>query len=159
LFSAFAPSTSYSGSSPILFELSRVLGGVAIDNSEPGVFVLPRPLYHYTLPFYGLLSLGHYLLSTRLVRPTRRWRIRRREAFLAVLALLALLVAVAVPFLVTYDRYEGNVQLGQPTPELLKPVPPIIGPVEPEVMIREAVIVKPTIEPQPTPTPASEVAP
>jgi ABC-type transport system involved in multi-copper enzyme maturation permease subunit len=146
LFSALAPSTSFGGSSPVLFELSRVLGGVAMESSEPGTVVLPRPLYQYTLPFYGLLSLGLYLLSTRLVRPTHRWRIRRREALLAVAALLALLLAIAVPFLATLDRYERAVLNATPTPAI-KPVPPMIGPVEPEIRM-----VRPVNPPQPTPT-------
>lgn len=154
LLSALAPSTSYSGRSSVLFELSRILGGVAIENNEPGTFVLPRPIYHYTLPFYGLLSLGLYLLATRLVRPTQRWRIRWREAALALAALLALGLAVAVPFLVTADRYERRPQLVTPMP-MLKPVPPIIGPVEPERRIREVTIVEPVAESRLTPTPAS----
>jgi hypothetical protein len=154
LFSALAPSTSY-GNSSVLFEISRVLGGVAIDGNESGAFVLPRPLYHYTLPLYGLLSLALYLLATRLVRPTRRWRIRRREVLWAVIALLVLVVVVAVPFLATADRYERAVLRGTPTPAFTS-VPPIIGPVKPERMLRGATIVEPV--PPPSPTPTSEAS-
>jgi ABC-type transport system involved in multi-copper enzyme maturation permease subunit len=150
LFSAFAPATSYGGSS-VLFELSRVLGGVAVEGGEPGKFLLPRPLYHYTLPFYGLLSFSFYLLATRLVRPTRRWRIRRREALLALVALLVLAAVVAIPFLATLDRYERRIQLATPTP-VSRPVPPMMGPAVPEPMIREVTIAEPMIESEPTPT-------
>jgi ABC-type transport system involved in multi-copper enzyme maturation permease subunit len=148
LFSVFAPATSYGGSSSVLFELSRVLGGIAIENGEAGKYALPRPLYHYTLPFYGLLSLGLYLLSTRLVRPTRRWRIRRREGLLAAGALLVFLLAVALPFLATFDRYERKALNATPAP-VFRSMPPVIGPVEPELMIQEVAPVKP---PRPTPT-------
>jgi len=152
LFSVFAPATSYSGSSSVLFELSRVLGGIAIEGGEPGKPALPRPLYHYTLPLYGLLSLGLYLLATRLVRPTRRWRIRRREALQAGAALLALLLLVAVPFLATFGRYERKALNPTPTPAFFESMPSMIGPVEPELMIREVAPVKPP-RPMPTSTP------
>ena len=109
-----------------------------------------RPVYHYTLPFYGLLSLGLYLLAARLVRPTRRWRIRRREALWAVVALLVLATLVAVPFVATAHRYELRPE-GTPTPALLRP---FVGPVIPEVPVREVQIVKP-VQPSPTPTPPS----
>ena len=45
---------------------------------------IPRPLYHYTIPFYTLLSLILYMLSTRLVQPTRRWRMRWKELLAGV---------------------------------------------------------------------------
>ena len=149
LFSVFAPATSYSGSSSVLFELSRVLGGIAIEGSEPGKMALSRPLYHYTLPLYGLLSLGLYLLATRLVRPTRRWRIRRREALQAGAALLVLLLLVAVPFLATFGRYERKALNPAPTPAFSDFTSPMIRSVEPGLTIQEVAPVKP---PRPTPT-------
>jgi hypothetical protein len=151
LFSAFAPAASYGRSSPVFFELSRVLGGIAVESSEPGAFMLPRPLYHYTLPFYGLLSLGLYLLCTRLVRPTRRWRIRRREALLAGGAVLAFVLVVATLFLATFDRYERAALNATPTP-MFKPVPSMIGPVRPEMMRIEPLAPAP---PVPTDTPVT----
>jgi ABC-type transport system involved in multi-copper enzyme maturation permease subunit len=153
LFSAFVPPVSYGGS-PDFLQLSRVLGGAAIDG-EPGKFLLPRPLYHYTLPFYGMLSLALYLLATRLVRPTRRWRIRRREALLAVVALLVLVVVVVVPFLATRDRYERRSQLAPPP--ISRAVPPMIGPVGPERMIQEATIAETMPESKLAPTSTPQV--
>jgi hypothetical protein len=112
---------------------------------------LPRPLYHYTLPLYGLFSLGLYMFATRLVRPTRRWRIRRREALQAGAALLAFLLLVSVPYLATYNRYERKALHATPTPAP-QFAPAMIGPVEPERMIQQVAPVKPP-RPMPTSTP------
>jgi ABC-type transport system involved in multi-copper enzyme maturation permease subunit len=152
LLSALAPSANYGGASSVFWELGRILGGVRFSRADPGIRVLPRPLWHYTMPVYGLFSFGLYLLATRLVRPTRRWRFRRREVFLALLALLALVVAGVVPFLATLDQYERQIWLATPTPVLKPPLPPIMGPVGPERIEREVILVEPTVAPKPTPT-------
>jgi ABC-type transport system involved in multi-copper enzyme maturation permease subunit len=172
LFSAFAPSTGLNGPSTSLLELSRMLAGVAIEGVDPGTFVLPRPLYHYTLTLYGLLSLVLYVLATRLVRPTQRWRIRRREALWAGVALLVFVLAVAIPFLATFDRYERAMLDATPVLES-KRVPEVIGPVvpkrmvEPERMIEPVLIIKSPLptpvliikSPLPTPTLAGQETP
>ena len=49
---------------------------------------IPRPLYHYTIPFYGVLSIILYMLATRLVQPARRWRMRRRDVLVGLGTLL-----------------------------------------------------------------------
>jgi hypothetical protein len=153
LFSAFAPSVSYGGSSPALFELSRVLGGMAVGGGTPSGFVLPRPIYHYTLPFYGLLSLALYLLATRLVRPTQRWRIRAREITLALSALLVLILAVGIPFLLTLDRYERN---DSPSTLEGKPLRPWVETMGPEVPVQPLTVIEPGVDLAPTPTSTPE---
>jgi ABC-type transport system involved in multi-copper enzyme maturation permease subunit len=150
LLSALAPNHAQGGASAmggsVVFELGRLLGGGAVSAGETKG-LLPRPLFHYTLPVYGLISLALYLLATRLVRPARRWRIRWREAVGALVALLVLAGAIAVPFLATAGRYEQST-LPTPTPvPAIKPaVPRIIGPVEPERVVPQVIEVAPSID-------------
>jgi ABC-type transport system involved in multi-copper enzyme maturation permease subunit len=145
LLSALTPSNAQ-GSSSVLFEVGRLLGGGAVSVGETKG-LLPRPLFHYTLPAYGLISLVLYLLATRLVRPARRWRIRWREAAWALVALLALAGAVAVPFLVTAGRYEQSTfPTPTPVPAIVPAVPRIIGPLEPERAVPQVIEVAPSID-------------
>jgi len=145
LLSALVPSNAQGGPS-VLFELGRFLGGAAVGVGETKG-LLPRPLFHYTLPLYGLISLVLYLLATRLVRPARRWRIRWQEVVWALVALLVLTGAVAVPFLATAGRYEQSMLL-TPTPmPAMRPVsPPIIGPVQPELAVPRVIDVAPSVD-------------
>jgi ABC-2 type transport system permease protein len=123
LFSALTPSTNSGGtfSSNLLWSLGIGLGGnlgilTGTTFSQVGI---PRPLYHYSLPLYGGISLILYLLSTRLVRPTQRWKLSRRELLIALALLLLFGGAVGIAFLSSADRYE-NVGIFQaqaiPTP-------------------------------------------
>ena len=81
----------------------------AIDGSTFGIDYIPRPLYHYSLPLYGLLSLVFYALATRLVLPTRRWRITRKDVLIFLGTLLALIVVVIFGLFMTIDQYERAV--------------------------------------------------
>jgi ABC-2 type transport system permease protein len=111
LFSALTPSTSTGGSfsSNILWTLGIGLGGNLgmLTGSTISMVGIPRPLYHYSLPLYGVISMVLYLLSTRLVRPTRRWKLTHREILFALGLLLLFGGAVGVAFLSTADRYEN----------------------------------------------------
>jgi ABC-type transport system involved in multi-copper enzyme maturation permease subunit len=114
LMSSIAGSTTLGQSSiSMLGGLSMILSGNINVISTTSI---PRPLYHYTLPLYGLLTLVLYLLATRLVRPARRWRMRRKEILLAF-ASIALLVGLwALAFGVTSNRYENYSIFTVPTP-------------------------------------------
>jgi ABC-type transport system involved in multi-copper enzyme maturation permease subunit len=152
LFSAL-PAGSPGGSSiSFVYGLSQLLGGtMAVNAGQVLGPVLPRPLYHYTLPVYGLLSLSLYLLATRLVRPTRRWKIHWQEALIALALFFFLGLAVAVPFVLTADRYERSAVQATPTPFPFEgpPLPPGAM-IEREVFVVEAA---PFVSPIPTPTP------
>jgi hypothetical protein len=99
---------------------------------------IPRPLYHYSLPIYGFIILVLYLLSTRLVLPTRRWRIRWSEALIGLVLLLGYLGLVSVAFFTTANRYE-NIQIVPPplpagegrgegsNPTMVEPPLPLLG--------------------------------
>jgi len=119
LVSALSPSVALEGSPISSFWYwgmnfgggVRMLGGATI--SQTGI---PRPIYHYSLPLYGGLTLVLYLLSTRLVRTTRRWHINWKDAVI-VLALFGLFGgAVALAFTGTAGRYEDVSIFQAPTP-------------------------------------------
>jgi ABC-2 type transport system permease protein len=109
LFSALSPSLSSNyggmgflqGFAWLLGGNLQFLSGAAI--SQTGI---PRPLYHYSLPFYGFISLVLYMISTRLIRPTRRWSLHWKEALTMVGVLAAFLGIVGIAFWSTSDRYE-----------------------------------------------------
>jgi len=111
LFSALTPSANMgsSFSSGLFWTLGMGLGGNlgVLSGSTISLVGIPRPLYHYSLPLYGLISMVLYLLSTRLVRPTRRWKLTRREILFALGLLLVFMGGVGVAFLSTADRYEN----------------------------------------------------
>jgi len=152
LFSALVPAQMGGGPVEILWSLGRVLGG---DPSLSGSWAgLVRPVYHYTLVLYGILSLGLYLLASRLVQPVRRWRIGRRGVLAALAAFLALAALVAAGYLATAGRYERA--SGRTTPT---PVAPSSAMVPRPVMVEEVVVEavpprpEPTQAPLPTPIP------
>jgi ABC-2 type transport system permease protein len=152
LFSALPLASS--GGSPMGFvgDLGRVLaGGVGMDGPMGMAATLTRPLYHYTLALYATVSLTLYVLATRLVRPTRRWRIRWRDVLVILGLFVGLAVLVVVPFAATAHRYPYSVL--QPTPT---PAPLMEGPVPPAgVMMERSVPVRVVPgPPTPTPTPA-----
>jgi hypothetical protein len=101
---------------------------------------IPRPIYHYSLPFYGAITLVLYFLSTRLIRPSRRWRIHWSEGLLGLVLLLGYAGLVAVAFGTTSNRYENiNFQVTTPTP-----VPAIV---EPSSQVNPAPVSQETSEP------------
>jgi ABC-2 type transport system permease protein len=129
LFSALTPSSTMGGSfsSNLLWTLGIGLGGNLgiLSGSTISMVGIPRPLYHYSLPLYGAISIIFYFLSTRLVRPTQRWKFTRREIVFALSILLVFGGAVGLAFLSTADRYE-NAGIAQtdslPSPEMRPPV-------------------------------------
>jgi ABC-2 type transport system permease protein len=129
LFSALTPSSTMGGSfsSNLLWTLGIGLGGNLgiLSGSTISMVGIPRPLYHYSLPLYGAISIILYFLSTRLVRPTQRWKFTLREIVFALSILLVFGGAVGLAFLSTADRYE-NAGIAQtdslPSPEMRPPV-------------------------------------
>ncbi len=127
LFSAITPS-AYSGGIDLLGGLSMVLTGNLSGSSS--FSSIPRPLYHYTLPLYGTLSLVLYMMATRLVRPTRRWRIHWKRLLIAGVIWVVFCAIVAVPFLLTANRYERMILPPTPT-SMVIPVEPEMRPAMP----------------------------
>ena len=126
LFSAIAPSTSLGNPSMSLVGgLSMLLGGnlgtmISMDS-------IPRPLYHYALPLYGLITLVLYLLASRLIRPARRWQIKAKELLIGLILVTILLGTAAIAFATTSDRYENISIFSAPTPFPPMPFDPMMG--------------------------------
>jgi len=135
LFSALSPSMPSDGLSGFFWSLGMGLGGNLALLSGTSATGVPRPLYHYTLPLYGALTLGLYFGATRLVRPTQRWRLGWRAVLItiAVLALFGGLVAGV--FLLTADRYEWVGGLATPTPMPVVVEREVFGPVLPSLPV------------------------
>jgi ABC-2 type transport system permease protein len=121
LFSALTPSTNpgSSFSSSLLWSIGLGFGGNLgiLTGSTFSQVGIPRPIYHYSIPLYGGISMVLYLLSTRLVRPTQRWKLSRREILVMLALVLIFAGAVGIAFLSSADRYENvNILQAQPLP-------------------------------------------
>ena len=91
---------------------------------------IPRPIYHLSIPIYGLITLLLFLISSRLLRPVRRWRLRWTEWLLASILILGYLGIIGMFYAGTTNRYEGAVNTSPtviPPVEIL-PVPSLKGP-------------------------------
>jgi len=146
LFSALSPASATDGAAGVFWGLGMAIGGnlhvLTGSGGQPGI---PRPLYHYTLPLYGAISLVLYLLATRLVRPTRQWRVGWKDLTILVVLLLAFAGGVGLAFAFTADRYVTVSAFATPTPA------PAMVP--PRVMVEREVVVAARVEPTKTPTP------
>ena len=120
LGSAMSPSVNLANLSNLFWMLGNtfwMFGGAPISMTT-----IPRPLYHYSLPIFGLIILLLYLLATRLILPTRRWRIQWSEALVGLVLVLGYIGVVSIGFFTTANRYE-NIQVITPTPapEMVEP--------------------------------------
>ena len=152
LLSALSPSMPSDSLGGVFWGLGMSLGGnLGVLTGQGLQAGMPRPLYHCTLPLYATMTLALYLLATRLVRPTRRWRVGLKEALTAVVLFLALGCAVALAFLSTADRYEkvSGVFTSTPFPQPVVPVP---------VVVERVVPVELEKPPPPTPVPTEPPA-
>ena len=110
------------------------LGGDAISFTS-----IPRPLYHFSLPLYGMISIILYALSTRLVMPTRRWKISRKDILVFLAAIFLLCAIITAGFFLTTDRYEQGVNpFGN---DFTQPIVPIREPA-----VAQAIAVEPAVE-------------
>ena len=130
-----------------------MLGGVFnMGNSSFSINGIPRPLYHYSIALYIIVALVLYLLSTRLVRPTRRWNLRRSELLGGLLLVLIVCGMILAAYLLTAPRYEWTARTVSENPVLIDPVRPMPAPglAEP-VVVEKAVVVEGALSPTPTP--------
>jgi ABC-2 type transport system permease protein len=110
LLSALTPSQSNGNfSTNLMWSLGIGLGGNLglLTGSTVSQVGIPRPLYHYSLPLYGAISMVLYLVTSRLVRPTQRWKLSRKEILSALALLLIFGGTVGLAFLSSADRYEN----------------------------------------------------
>ncbi|MFN2237398.1 MAG: hypothetical protein ACK2U1_24465, partial [Anaerolineales bacterium] len=84
---------------------------------------IPRPLYHYTLPLYGVVTLVLYLLATRLIRPARRWNLKAKDVLIGFATVGIFILLIGIGFAVSSNRYENVSIFTAPTPFV--PVPEV----------------------------------
>jgi ABC-type transport system involved in multi-copper enzyme maturation permease subunit len=93
-----------------VLDILPIISGYAFRSAVTPVSMtsIPRPIYHYGLAFYAVLTLVLYLVSARLVRPARRWKFTRAEIVrgAAIGVIIAGLLAAA--FFSSAPRYEWN---------------------------------------------------
>jgi ABC-2 type transport system permease protein len=107
--------------------------------SNPGQIEGIRPLWHYTLAFYLILSTGLYLLATRFIQPVRPWRLGGRAiTILALIAILYMGLGAAI-------FYRDITNFVSPPPTTPTPAPPIFARPAAPIMVAPA-------EPVPLPT-------
>lgn len=126
LASALSPSVNYQILSGMFWMLGGAFGWISGD-SAISFTSIPRPLYHYSLPFYLTLTLVLYLISARLVRPARGWQLEWAEVVVAIVLIFGLLGSLSVGFAATTNRYE-NINIVVPptaTPARLESTPTI----------------------------------
>lgn len=162
LFSALTPASPGNGISGLFWGVGMAAGGnLRILSGPGGQAQIPRPLYHYTLPLYGMLTLVLYLLATRLVQPTRRWRVGGKEVSVVLASLLAFGGVVTLAFVTTANRYEKASIFATPTPVSRVPPPAVVQqevvravPVKPPPPVPTDTPQAASLSPTPTPTPA-----
>ena len=105
VFSVLSPAMPRDGSAGVVWGLGMAMGGnLDVLSGSRQLAEMPRPLYHYTLPLYGGISLALYLLATRLMQPTRRWRVSWKE----IVIVLALFVIYGLLVGLYCRRYMGR---------------------------------------------------
>jgi len=107
LASAISPSTGFENRSNLIWRFGStpewLFGSQIISFTS-----IPRPLYHYSLPLFGFITLILFLISTRLVKPIFRWKIQWTEAILALAIIIGYMGLVLLAFTLTAHRYEYN---------------------------------------------------
>ena len=114
LASALSPSVNFQFLSGMFWMMGGAFGWIAGD-SVVSFTSIPRPVYHYSLPFYLTLTLVLYLITARLVRPARRWHFEWAEVVVAIVLLIGLFGSLSVGFAATTNRYENINIVVQPT--------------------------------------------
>ncbi|MBE0695310.1 MAG: ABC transporter permease [Anaerolineaceae bacterium] len=165
LAAAIAPSTGQGGGAEFFYVLSGIFNTGISPISQTSI---PRPLYHFSIPFYILLCIILYMLSTRLIQPTRRWKIHRKELLIGIGAVVVMIGLFAGGFLLTASRYENAVTQNLDSKAQIAPA--LQGPIAIQAQERVVVVPDPLGEPPypientptppseaPTPTPAKEV--
>ena len=104
----------------------------------------PRPLWQYTVALYGAATVLLYLVTTRLVKPVRRWHLGWRSAVTAVVAVLL----VSAGLFVVFGSALGST--GWTPGAVPTPAPAVLEPVR---------VVEVVEMPQPAPTPPAPPTP
>ena len=149
-FSALAAVLSPNGNQAGVSSFFSLMAGwdpsVTVNNS--GQIEEIRPLWHYTLAFYLVLSTSLYLLATRFIQPIRPWRLGGQA--IVILALIAILYAS----LGAAIFHQDITAFASPPPATPTPAPPFFArPMPAPIMVAPA---EPAAPPLPTSTPTEE---
>jgi ABC-2 type transport system permease protein len=106
LGSALTPSFNPSSLSNMFWALGNSIYWI-MGSPEISLTNIPRPLYHYSLPIYGAVILILYLLATRLVKPSKRWKLHWTEGLLALVFLAGYAGVIMAAYASTTNRYEN----------------------------------------------------
>lgn len=116
-FSALASVLARTGSQGGVSGLFSILAGLGawVANGDPTQIQTIRPLWHYTLAFDIVLSTGLYLLTTRFVKPIRRWQLNRQ--LVIVITVIVILYSVLGATIFYQDAHDFIYPVSpQPTP-------------------------------------------
>lgn len=129
-----------------IMEIFSIVGGTGImfDSNTDTEYI--RPIWQYTVVIYSILSAGLYLINTQLVKPTRRWHIKRRQA----VPLTGLLVMLAAGLWITFGTQWANTMSYVNNNQNFRPEPMMQQEVDFETI--------PDIQMMPTPVPIEPTA-
>lgn len=116
-FSALASVLARAGNQGGISSLFGILAGWGpwVVNGDASQIETIRPLWHYTLAFYVVLTTGLYLLATQFVKPIRRWRLGRKSV--VIVAVIVILYSVLGASIFYQDAYDFVYPVSpQPTP-------------------------------------------
>jgi ABC-2 type transport system permease protein len=145
LFSALAPSLN--GQYPIswFWQFGGGFGPDVFFGTGPiSQTSIPRPMYHYSLALFGAISLVLYLLTTRLVQPARRWKIKPRELLVGAGLVAGYAALVALAFYSTSGHYENY--LAQNQSDIAQP-PGVQTSIQVAVPVQDAPLSQPVLQP------------
>lgn len=116
--SALASALSPSVDPQILSNAYWILGSFSWIWGTPTISYtnIPRPLYHYSVPLFLIITLFCYLMSTRFILPARRWRFQWAEILIALVFIIGLVGIIAAGYSLTTNRYENIITQTTPTP-------------------------------------------
>lgn len=147
--SILTPGGQQSGVNPLSFIF---LGGMLDQSLVPISFdSIPRPIYHYSLVLFSVLTIVFYMGAVSLVNPGHRWRLSLKQ-ILTALALLVLLAGlVTAGFFATAGHYEWYNSSSTDTSDINSDITSTpVAPIE-----TERVIVPENVQATPTPLPVN----
>jgi ABC-type transport system involved in multi-copper enzyme maturation permease subunit len=115
LASALAPSVSINNISSMFWIVGNTYQWIMGSPSISYVSI-PRPIYHYSIPIFIGITLVLYMVTTRLVKPARRWRITWAEVLVGTTLLIGIIGLLLLLFIGTSSRYENFRQQLPETP-------------------------------------------
>jgi ABC-type transport system involved in multi-copper enzyme maturation permease subunit len=106
MLSSAITTTSSNNSSGVDGVLNFIAGQWNPSMDPTALTQFPRPLYHYSLLFCGLLTIILFVLTVALLHPSRRFFLSRRVGLIGGAVLLFFLSVMTAAFLFTAPHYE-----------------------------------------------------